>query len=63
MAIQQERLSALRPAQEFFDVSRISRPTDLNVATSRITYNTRFFGSVRADCQGGTDDVAGGIIL
>ncbi|CAD6569201.1 MAG: hypothetical protein CYPHOPRED_003129 [Cyphobasidiales sp. Tagirdzhanova-0007] len=41
---QQTRLSALRPAQEFFDVHRVSRPNDLNVATHRISHNTRYFG-------------------
>ncbi|KAJ7178368.1 prenylated rab acceptor PRA1 [Mycena crocata] len=37
------RLSALRSPTEFFDVQRISRPGDLNTATSRISYNTRYF--------------------
>lgn len=37
------RLSTLRPLNEFFDHHRISRPADLNTATSRISYNTRYF--------------------
>jgi len=37
------RLSALRPPTEFFDWHRISRPADLNQATSRISYNTKYF--------------------
>ncbi|KAJ7647134.1 prenylated rab acceptor PRA1 [Roridomyces roridus] len=37
------RLSALRGPTEFFDVQRISRPADMNTATSRISYNTRYF--------------------
>ncbi|CEH16333.1 Prenylated rab acceptor 1 [Ceraceosorus bombacis] len=39
----QERLSHLRPLNEFFDHQRISKPNDLNEATQRITYNTRHF--------------------
>jgi len=38
------RLSALRPVHEFFDLQRLSRPQDLNEATSRISHNTRHFG-------------------
>ncbi|TIA73384.1 hypothetical protein E3P92_01635 [Wallemia ichthyophaga] len=37
------RLSRLRPVNEFFDHHRLSRPSDMNEATSRITYNTRHF--------------------
>ncbi|EIN11882.1 prenylated rab acceptor PRA1 [Punctularia strigosozonata HHB-11173 SS5] len=37
------RMSALRPPQEFFDYNRVSRPADFNQATSRISYNTRYF--------------------
>ncbi|KAL5523669.1 hypothetical protein ACEPAG_7842 [Sanghuangporus baumii] len=37
------RLSALRPPQEFFDHHRLSRPQDLNQATQRVSYNTRYF--------------------
>ncbi|KLO09240.1 prenylated rab acceptor PRA1 [Schizopora paradoxa] len=39
----ESRLSALRSPTEFFDHHRISRPADLNQATSRISYNTRYF--------------------
>ncbi|KAJ7772542.1 prenylated rab acceptor PRA1 [Mycena maculata] len=42
-SFREARLSALRGPQEFFDVQRISRPTDMNTATSRISYNTRYF--------------------
>lgn len=42
-SIKETRLSGLRPPQEFFDVTRISRPADMNQATSRISYNTRYF--------------------
>ncbi|KIY74400.1 prenylated rab acceptor PRA1 [Cylindrobasidium torrendii FP15055 ss-10] len=42
-SFRETRLSALRPPTEFFDVQRISRPADLNTATSRISYNTRYF--------------------
>ncbi|KZT08363.1 prenylated rab acceptor PRA1 [Laetiporus sulphureus 93-53] len=37
------RLSALRPLGEFFDYHRISKPADMNTATTRISYNTRYF--------------------
>ncbi|GFZ50993.1 hypothetical protein JCM24511_08751 [Saitozyma sp. JCM 24511] len=37
------KLSGLKPPQEFFDHRQLSRPKDLNEATSRITYNTRHF--------------------
>jgi len=37
------RLAAIRSPTEFFDYHRISRPADLNQATSRISYNTRYF--------------------
>ncbi|EIW69007.1 hypothetical protein M231_06853 [Tremella mesenterica] len=39
----QTKLSTLKPPQEFFDHRQISRPKDLNDATTRITYNTRAF--------------------
>ncbi|OAV93631.1 hypothetical protein PTTG_02972 [Puccinia triticina 1-1 BBBD Race 1] len=42
-SFREQRLSAIRPFSEFFDYQRISRPNDLNAATSRITYNTRHF--------------------
>ncbi|KAJ8077263.1 Prenylated Rab acceptor 1 [Marasmius tenuissimus] len=42
-SFRETRLSALRSPQEFFDYHRISRPADLNTATQRITYNTRYF--------------------
>ncbi|PPQ99439.1 hypothetical protein CVT24_005246 [Panaeolus cyanescens] len=42
-SIKETRLSGLRPPTEFFDVQRISRPADFNQATSRISYNTRYF--------------------
>ncbi|KAJ6625451.1 putative ER to Golgi transport-related protein [Mycena sp. CBHHK59/15] len=42
-SFREARLSALRTPTEFFDVQRISRPADMNSATSRISYNTRYF--------------------
>jgi len=42
-SFRETRLSALRSPTEFFDYQRISRPADLNQATSRISYNTRYF--------------------
>ncbi|KAI0812510.1 prenylated rab acceptor PRA1 [Irpex lacteus] len=42
-SFRETRLSALRSPTEFFDYHRISRPADLNQATSRISYNTRYF--------------------
>jgi len=42
-SFRETRLSALRPPSEFFDYQRISRPADLNQATSRISYNTKYF--------------------
>jgi len=42
-SLRETRLSGLRPPSEFFDYQRISRPADLNQATSRISYNTRYF--------------------
>jgi len=42
-SFRETRLSALRSPGEFFDYQRISRPADLNQATSRISYNTRYF--------------------
>jgi len=41
--IRETRLSALRPAGEFFDPNRVSRPADFNTAVTRVTYNTRHF--------------------
>ncbi|KAF8520425.1 prenylated rab acceptor PRA1 [Hysterangium stoloniferum] len=42
-SFKETRLSNLRSFGEFFDHNRISRPADLNQATSRISYNTRYF--------------------
>ncbi|KAL5507394.1 YIP3 [Sanghuangporus vaninii] len=42
-SFRETRLSALRPPQEFFDHHRLSRPQDLNQATQRVSYNTRYF--------------------
>jgi len=42
-SFREQRLSALRSPTEFFDFHRISRPADLTQATSRISYNTRYF--------------------
>jgi len=42
-SVRETRLSALRGPGEFFDYHRISRPADMNEATSRISYNTRYF--------------------
>jgi len=42
-SLKETRLSGLRPPQEFFNVQQISRPADLNQATTRISYNTRYF--------------------
>jgi len=42
-SFRETRLSGLRSPVEFFDWQRISRPADLNQATSRISYNTRYF--------------------
>ncbi|KAJ3521628.1 hypothetical protein NM688_g8992 [Phlebia brevispora] len=42
-SFRETRLSALRPLNEFFDIHRLSRPADMNQATSRITYNARYF--------------------
>ncbi|KAL0578748.1 Prenylated Rab acceptor 1 [Marasmius crinis-equi] len=42
-SFRETRLSALRSPQEFFDFHRVSRPADMNTATQRITYNTRYF--------------------
>ncbi|KAG8864635.1 hypothetical protein FRB96_005139 [Tulasnella sp. 330] len=42
-SLKETRLSGLRPVTEFFDHNRLSRPADLNTATSRISYNTRYF--------------------
>ncbi|KAK1922211.1 putative ER to Golgi transport-related protein [Papiliotrema laurentii] len=37
------KLSTLKSPQEFFDHRQLSRPQNVNEATSRITYNTRHF--------------------
>ncbi|KAF8919852.1 prenylated rab acceptor PRA1 [Mucidula mucida] len=42
-SFRETRLSAIRSPAEFFDYQRISRPADLNTATQRISYNTRYF--------------------
>ncbi|KAG8936651.1 hypothetical protein FRC02_000109 [Tulasnella sp. 418] len=42
-SLKETRLGSLRSPAEFFDVHRISRPADMNQATSRISYNTRYF--------------------
>jgi hypothetical protein len=41
--LQETKLSGLRPVSEFFDYQRLSRPADMNQATARISYNTRYF--------------------
>ncbi|KAI5123039.1 hypothetical protein M0805_000475 [Coniferiporia weirii] len=42
-SFREQRLSGLRPPTEFFDHHRLSRPQDMGQATTRITYNTRYF--------------------
>ncbi|KAM5532853.1 hypothetical protein V8D89_013494 [Ganoderma adspersum] len=42
-SLRETRFSALRAPTEFFDFNRVSRPADLNQATHRISYNTRYF--------------------
>ncbi|KAI0823727.1 prenylated rab acceptor PRA1 [Trametes gibbosa] len=42
-SFRETRMSALRGPAEFFDYNRVSRPADLNTATHRISYNTRYF--------------------
>ncbi|KAI0695446.1 prenylated rab acceptor PRA1 [Cytidiella melzeri] len=42
-SFREARLSGLRSPVEFFDHHRISRPADMNQATQRISYNTRYF--------------------
>ncbi|KAF7782315.1 hypothetical protein Agabi119p4_1691 [Agaricus bisporus var. burnettii] len=42
-SLRETRFSGLRPPTEFFDYQRISKPADVNTATSRISYNTRYF--------------------
>jgi len=44
-SLRETRFSGIRSPAEFFDYHRISRPADLNQATSRISYNTRYFSS------------------
>ncbi|KAG6903104.1 hypothetical protein C0995_006291 [Termitomyces sp. Mi166 len=41
--LRETKFSGIRSPAEFFDYHRISRPADLNQATSRISYNTRYF--------------------
>ncbi|GMK56779.1 hypothetical protein CspeluHIS016_0306190 [Cutaneotrichosporon spelunceum] len=41
--LKENRLSGLKPPQEFFDHRQLSRPRDMNDATHRATYNTRHF--------------------
>ncbi|KAF9482157.1 prenylated rab acceptor PRA1 [Pholiota conissans] len=41
--LRETKLSGLRPLSEFFDYQRLSKPADLNQATTRISYNTRYF--------------------
>jgi len=41
--VRETRFSALKGPGEFFDYHRVSRPADMNEATSRISYNTRYF--------------------
>lgn len=42
-SLRETRLSAFRSPTEFFDFTRVSKPESFNVATQRITYNTRYF--------------------
>ncbi|KAJ8469159.1 hypothetical protein ONZ45_g972 [Pleurotus djamor] len=42
-SFRQTKLSAIRSPQEFFDYQRVSRPSDFNEATQRISYNTRYY--------------------
>ncbi|KAG6831685.1 hypothetical protein H0H92_008328 [Tricholoma furcatifolium] len=42
-SLRETKFSGIRSPTEFFDYHRISRPADLNQATSRISYNTRYF--------------------
>ncbi|KAG6837505.1 hypothetical protein H0H93_008430 [Arthromyces matolae] len=42
-SLRETKFSGIRSPAEFFDYHRISRPADLNQATSRISYNTRYF--------------------
>ncbi|KAF8070618.1 prenylated rab acceptor PRA1 [Lyophyllum atratum] len=44
-SLKETRFSGIRSPAEFFDYQRISRPADLNQATSRISYNTRYFSA------------------
>ncbi|WVO19533.1 uncharacterized protein IAS62_000820 [Cryptococcus decagattii] len=37
------KLSTLKSPQEFFDHRQLSRPKNMNEATSRVTYNTRHY--------------------
>ncbi|KAG0057213.1 hypothetical protein BGZ83_000626 [Gryganskiella cystojenkinii] len=39
----EERLSSLRPASEFFDRNRLSKPTGIASVTSRFNYNLTYF--------------------
>ncbi|KAF5370794.1 hypothetical protein D9758_001921 [Tetrapyrgos nigripes] len=42
-SFRETRLASIRSPAEFFDYHRFSRPADFNIATQRITYNTRYF--------------------
>ncbi|KAJ3490396.1 hypothetical protein NLI96_g1495 [Meripilus lineatus] len=42
-SFRETRLSGIRAPTEFFDHHRVSRPADLNQATQRISYNTKYF--------------------
>ncbi|KDQ57827.1 hypothetical protein JAAARDRAFT_35520 [Jaapia argillacea MUCL 33604] len=42
-SFRESRLSALRSPAEFFDYNRVSRPADFTQATTRVTYNARYF--------------------
>ncbi|KAH8814749.1 ER to Golgi transport-related protein [Flagelloscypha sp. PMI_526] len=42
-SLKETRLGALRSPMEFFDYQRFSRPENMNAATQRISYNTRYF--------------------
>ncbi|KAF5380493.1 hypothetical protein D9615_004570 [Tricholomella constricta] len=42
-SLRETKFSGIRSPVEFFDYQRVSRPADLNQATSRISYNTRYF--------------------
>ncbi|QPG75337.1 hypothetical protein FOA43_002690 [Brettanomyces nanus] len=39
----QNKFSTVRPAQEFFDVRRLSKPADFNEVQQRVSYNVSYF--------------------